>query len=105
MMYTLDHNGWDFRIDDHWLSISVGGKAGGRFNLAPLLDEKPMSLGPWKPITPNHFAAQLSDQRGAAHLAVEHGHVCYWVETAQKAFDRVTYFPPSEPTGSAWQSY
>ena len=38
------------------------------------------------------------------HMTLE-GHICCWLETPQKHFARLTYFPDSRPTDTGWHTF
>ncbi|MCK5380415.1 MAG: hypothetical protein KAJ81_03025 [Candidatus Latescibacteria bacterium] len=95
---------WEFRADGERVSIGKEGVRLAEFGVAPLVEGRPTEIGPWRKVEDSHFAADL-DIGGSVHLAVEHGHACYWMETDREQFDRLIYFPDSRIESCGWQTY
>ena len=95
----LQHQGYDYVINNEQLQIQRAGTILAQFSLAPLIEGKATELGPWREIDGAHLCADL-DQGGAVHLAIRDGYVCYWMETAQQRLESLTYFPSSAATGN-----
>ncbi len=100
----LQHQGYDYVINNEQLQIQRAGTILAQFSLAPLIEGKATELGPWREIDGAHLCADL-DQGGAVHLAIRDGYVCYWMETDQQRLESLTYFPSSAATGNDWQTY
>lgn len=105
MSGVLRHKGWDFRVSGEQLTISADGVVAGEFNLCPSIEGQKPKLEDWKQLSDDHFTAQLSDGSGSVHLSNQEGHVCYWMDTSRTAFEKLSYFPDSRPTGPGWHTY
>jgi hypothetical protein len=104
-MMKLSHDDWDFEIEHDHLDVRSGGVQAASLAMAPLLEGRASSLKPWRQLAADHLTAELAGGEGSVHLAIEHGHVCYWMQSTREEFRTLTYFPASDPTGTAWQSY
>jgi len=93
-----------FEIEADYLIISQNEKKLMRLPLIPKAEGKNFQSKGWRPVEENHFAAELTEL-GSVHLAIREGHVCYWLETPQKHFARLTYFPDSHPTDTGWHTF
>jgi hypothetical protein len=100
----IDHAGWRYRIQAENLHISRNGDDMIMLPLAPALDGAPVTTSEWRIVSDTHLAADI-DGGGSIHLAVEHGHVCYWCETPLAQIESLTYFGGGTFSGGFWQTY
>jgi len=100
----LQHQGYDYVINNGQLQIQRAGAILAQFSLAPLIEGKATELGTWQEIDEAHLCAELN-RGGTVHLAIRDGYVCYWMETDQERLESLTYFPTSAATGNDWHTY
>jgi hypothetical protein len=105
MYKSLKSGKWHFKVDGEQLIIKSGNKKAGIFNLAPLIEGKAANLDKWQEVSKTHFKAGIKDSNTCLHFALKYGYPCYWMETEQKQFEKLTYFPQTKTTGEAWQTY
>ncbi len=105
MTHRLDTAGCIFEIVGPQLHIKDGDRTIGTFELTPSVGDDLLRPGAWDAVTPTHFKADLAADEGSIHLALEHGHVCYWMQTPRPYFDKLSYFRASQPTGQGWQTF
>lgn len=102
--FSFEWKGWTVAANAFHLTLSRDGVPLAQFGVSPEVDEESTSIGPWREIGTLHFATDLN-VGGSVHVAMEHGYVCYWMETKQEQFDRLIYFPESHIESSGWQTY
>ncbi|MBI4379402.1 MAG: hypothetical protein HY578_09930 [Nitrospinae bacterium] len=100
----IEWHGYLYTVDRDRLIISKGIERIGEFCLAPKIEGKTTNLIGWKKEKVDHFSCGI-DAGGHTHLSIEHGHVCYWMESKVKQFENLTYFPESSFYGNHWQTY
>lgn len=100
----IDLNNWRYLIDVNALRISHEGVDLITLPLAPVIEGRQAALSPWKSADDNHLSADI-EGGGSVHVAIEHGHVCYWCESPIPRVESLTYFSGGSFTGKYWQTY
>lgn len=102
---SICYKGYVFGVSGDYLRIGKDGIALVELCVAPVIEGKAMKLSDWSEIAPNHLAAQVEGREATVHLEVDHGHVCFHMETALDRFERLHYFTEGRINGAGWQTY
>ena len=100
----LDADGFRFEVKRGCIEISRGSQPFMCLPVVPKVEGEELQLGSWEDAGNNHFCMRVGEL-GSVHLALREGHVCYWMETDRKHFDRLTYFANSQPTETGWHTF
>ncbi len=101
---VIEWHGWIYEVEGEVLVASHGGVPQIRLPLAPLIEGERTTIEEWREAEANNFVGRL-DQGSTVHVAVDCGHVCYWIETDIEQFATLTYFPGLTFQGEYWQTY
>ena len=72
--------------------------------VAPLIEGRQTHVANWSQTEDNHFTGRLN-HGGVVHIAIDCGHICYWIETDTEQFETIAYFPGIKFNGRYWQTY
>lgn len=100
----IESHRWLYEIQKDRLIASHAGVVQMQLALAPRIEGETTTVVAWSEPEPGHFVAAL-DRGGSVHLAIDCGHVCYWMETDVEQFETLTYFPGMTFNGRYWQTY
>jgi len=98
------HLGFRFSIIGRHLDISRGHARLARFDLAPRADS-PVRIGEFRREGTRAWASLQGGVEGKAVVDFSGGYVTYTVDTTQKHFDELTYFPASSLDGDLWHTF
>ena len=98
------HNGLRYTITGRHLEISRGLTRLARLDLCPQA-EIGVRIGQFRREGDHCWAVLEGGAEGKAVVRFEGGYVSYAVETDQKHFDQLTFFPDSELDGDLWHTF
>ena len=101
---NFEQQGFVFRVEEQQLIIAAAGQPVVRLCLAPAVDGKVLSAGPWEPVDADHITSKVAGL-GSVHVGLRYGYPAYWVETDREHFDLITYFPDSPFEGLSWHAF
>ena len=102
---NIEFNGCEYIVKNDTMSIFKSGEKLAAFKLSPEVEGTGALLLEWEEKAKEHYYTVL-DTGGSVHLAIEHGHVCYWMEADDvDQFEKLTYFPGSTFNGNSWCTY
>jgi hypothetical protein len=96
--------GFEYILEGDNLIIKKDGTVVATFVMAPVIEGHQSKLTGWVSSGQDRYCAGI-DAGGSVHIAIEHGHVCYWMETEVSQFENLVYFPEVTFKGSRWQTY
>ena len=100
-----DDKGFVFIADGDHLTVRKDDRELVRLDVRPVVDGKSTSLGPWHALGKDHIVADITDHDAAAHVQLDHGYVCYYLETSVRHFKTLHYFTSGQADGDGWQTY
>jgi hypothetical protein len=102
---SIRHKGVVFGVCGDQLHIGKDGIELVTLRVAPVIEGKETRLSEWCEVASDHLAAQVEGVEATVHLEVDHGHVCFHVETPVEHFERLCYFTDGRINGAGWQTY
>lgn len=88
----LESGGWAIGASPEHLTVRRGTLEVARLTACPSINGQPTATRRWQRACEQHLTAAL-DIGGILHLAVDHGRLCYWMETPRVQLERLLYFP------------
>ena len=98
------HLGFRFSIVGRHIELFRGHARLARFDLAPRADS-PVRIGEFRREGTHAWATLAGGVEGKAVVDFSGDYVTYAVETSQKHFDELTYFPDSSLDGDLWHTF
>ena len=102
--FSRIHRGFTFTLVGRFLDIHRGIHRLARFDLCPAAAE-PVRIGEFRLEGDRAWAPLEGGVRGEAIVDFTGDYVSYTVETPQKHFDELTYFPESALDGDLWHTF
>lgn len=99
------HRGYLFSVCGDYLYLRKDGIGLVELCVAPVIGGKATPLSDWWEVERGHLAAQVDGMEATVHVEVEHGYVCFYMDTTVEHFERLCYFTKGRIRGEGWQTY
>jgi hypothetical protein len=101
----IRHKGYIFEVEGNYLHIKKGNVLLVRLCVAPLVKGERHNISEWQKIDTGHLTGKVKGIDARLHIKIDHGYVCFHIETKVKHFSRLHYFTEGWINGEGWQTY
>ena len=101
----IKHRGYIFGVEGDYLHIKKGNILLVRMCVSPVVDGKKFGISEWRKVDAGHLSGKVKGISASAHVKIDNGYVCFYLETAIGHFSRLHYFSDGLVNGDGWQTY